>query len=576
MQTARQEMMASLLEHLDSMSGPVYTETDQELFYEDLVSITKVFHELDEMVAKSMCPKLSKVFGSFELKSDQAFGSAVKHSMNAMIALGRQAAGSSVALDVIALIKQAQEACKDQAIRHHFNVALFGTKLRENSLDETVLQAVMDFRNLQAKSDKFETMVAFLDSLPQFCATLAESRAKSSPEANQTLMQSLMRLKANAEKTAAAAELLPHVTHLEEICGVQDYAKARYTDALTDFRNTVSSIFEAGLKAFHGEGASNVCGVGNVCGVEIAGTTVYTLKQHAAYSDTPHHDREAIDLTHKLLPLCCHAGVIADLKRTVPDNFVLEAEVVEALSTLLADLESSKPKVQWLLGTELADKFLFMAKDMSVILGPVKEKDVGAAMQKVSKAINSLSALLSDDSAAVSDDAFFKMMSKGPKLEKIRSSRAEAKTIVPEAKVRHEVCGIPLPEELIAGEALLLTARRQIMKYACMAMAFSADATADTETGKAVRKNLKSVWDIHRTDDEMMAYFGSSLATSIKTVLEHAESEPAVGVMPHAADDKRQGQLLGSKRPQKAVAAAEAQAEPVPAKKRGRGKGKSR
>ena len=140
--------------------------------------------------------------------------------------------------------------------------------------------------------------------------------------------------------------------------------------------------------------------------------------------------------------------------------------------------------------------------------------------------------------------------------------------------MRHEVCGIPLLEELIAAEALLLTARRQVMKYACMAMAFSADATADTETGKAVRKNLKSVWDIHCTDDEMMAYFGSSLATSIKTVLEHAESEPAVGVMLHAADDKRQGQLLGSKRPQKAVAAAEAQAEPVPAKKRGRGKGK--
>ena len=180
MQTARQEMMASLLKHLDSMSGPVYTETDQELFYEDLVSITKAFHELDEMVAKSMCPKLSKIFGSFELKSDQAFGSAVKHSMNAMIALGRQAAGSSVALDVTALIKQAQEACKDQAIRHHFDWSRFGTRLRENSLDETVLQAVMDLRNLQAKSDKFETMVAFLDSLPQFCATLAESRAKSS------------------------------------------------------------------------------------------------------------------------------------------------------------------------------------------------------------------------------------------------------------------------------------------------------------------------------------------------------------------------------------------------------------
>ena len=144
-------------------------------------------------------------------------------------------------------------------------------------------------------------------------------------------------------------------------------------------------------------------------------------------------------------------------------------------------------------------------------------------MKKVSKAIKSLSSLLSDDSVAVSDDVFFEKMSKGPKLENIRSRRNEAKTIVQATKVRHEVCGIPLLEELIAGEALLLTARRQIMKYACMAMAFSENATADTETGKAVRKNLKSVFDIRCTDDEMLAYLGSSLATSIKTVLEHAE-----------------------------------------------------
>ena len=262
------------------------------------------------------------------------------------------------------------------------------------------------------------------------------------------------------------------------------------------------------------------------------------------------------------------------MKRTVPDNFVLEAEVVEALSTLLADLRSFKPKVQWVLGTELAGKLLFMAKGMSVILDPVKEKDVGAAMKKLAKAIKSLSALLSDDSAAVSDGVFFEKMSKGLKLEKIRSRKAEAKTIVQEAKVRHEVCGIPLLEEVIAGEALLLTARRQIMKYACVAMAFSADATADTETGKAVRKNLKSVWDIHCTGDEMLASLGSSRAMSIKTILGHAGSEPAAGVMPHAEDDTHQGQLLGSKRPQNADAAAEAQAEPGPAKKHGRGKGK--
>ena len=145
----------------------------------------------------------------------------------------------------------------------------------------TVLQAVTDLSNLQAKSDKFETLVAFVDSLPQFCFTLAASRAKSSPEAKQTPMQSVMYLKANAEKTAAAAELLPHVTHLEGICGIQDSAKALYTDtdAFLDFKNTVSSIFEAGLKAFHGEGASNVCGFRE--GVEIVGTTVYVHPEAA-------------------------------------------------------------------------------------------------------------------------------------------------------------------------------------------------------------------------------------------------------------------------------------------------------
>jgi hypothetical protein len=556
-QIAPQEILASLAKHLDAMGGHVYTETDQELFYDDLVCMVKIYTALAQTQAKSVRPKLLKIFESFKLKSGQAFEVATKHAVNAMIALGRQAAGLSVALDVTALIKEAQEACKDQAVRHHFNMALFRNRLRDSSLDETALQAVADFGGLKAKSDKFEMLMAFVDGLPQFCATLAEVMTKKSPEATQTLMQTMVRLKSSAEGTAAIAELRPHVIHLEETCGIRDSARAIYAATLRDFKETVSSIIEAGLKAFRGEGASDVRVLRER--VDSIGTAVYTLKQHAAFSDTPHHDREAIDLTHTVLPICYHAGVVRDLKSKVPDNFVLGTEVVEALSALLADLENSKPKMQWMLGTELADKFLSMATDASAILRPIKEKDVEAAMRRASKAIAGLRNLLIDDSAAVSDDAFFEKFT-AQKMEKIRKQRAEAKTVVQEARQRHQVCRIPLPEELVSGEAAVDTARRQIVKYGCLALARSTDANTDTEAGKALRKNLKSVWDTHCTDDDMVAYLGSSLVESIKAVLA-CVSELGGGV-------KQQGQLPGSKRSKAAAATADAQSEPGLAKKR--------
>ena len=91
------------------------------------------------------------------------------------------------------------------------------------------------------------------------------------------------------------------------------------------------------------------------------------------------------------------------------------------------------------------------------------------------------------------------------------------------------------------------------MKYGFLALTRSDDATTDTDTGKAVRKNLKTVWDTHCVDDDMVAYLGSSLVDSVKAVLAYV-CEPA-GLQP------------GSKR--KAAAAVAEQHAP---KRRLRGK----
>lgn len=565
------------MKHLDTMSGPIYTETERDLFYEDLVSTLQIYNSLCEKQAKSVRSKLQKVFESLALKSEQAFENATTHAVNIVIALGRQAAGSSAALDVIARTKEAQEACKDQAVRHHFDMDLFRRLLQDSSLDETVPQDVADVGHLKAKCDAFERLMIFVNYLPDFCATLAEFMTKKSDEAMQLLTQSMLRLKSGAEATVAIEELRPHVTHLEEVCGVRDSAMATYVAALADFKWSACVLVEAGLEAFYRAGAV-VGGVRDLReSVNYIGALVFTLKQQAAFSDTPNHDREAIDLAHQVLPICCHAGLVQGLKTKVPDGFLLGAEVVEGISALLADLESSKPKVQWLLGVELANKFLSLAKDMSATLDPIKEKDSGSAMDIASKAVKNLRSLLADDSAMVSDDSFFAMFS-AAKMEKIRRVRADAKAAVIEARQRHLVCGIPLPEELISWEALLGTARRQTVKYGFLALTRSPDAKTNTDTGKVVRKTLKHVWDTHCTNDDMVAYLGTSLVESVKASLAYDASEPVCsGQQPagggrQPAGNGKQGKQPCSKRSKAsaAAAAAEATAEQAPAKKRSR------
>eukprot|EP00975_Prorocentrum_lima_P046583 9737361-Prorocentrum_lima.AAC.1 len=45
---------------------------------------------------------------------------------------------------------------------------------------------------------------------------------------------------------------------------------------------------------------------------------------------------------------------------------------------------------------------------MSATLVPMKERDIGAAMQKASKAIKNLRSLIADESTKVSDDVFWR------------------------------------------------------------------------------------------------------------------------------------------------------------------------
>ena len=86
----------------------LHSPTMQELLYEDSVSIVQIWSTLEETFAMSARHKLRKSFGPFWLKSDQALESAMKRAVNATIALGRQAGGLSVALEVTAFVKQAQ------------------------------------------------------------------------------------------------------------------------------------------------------------------------------------------------------------------------------------------------------------------------------------------------------------------------------------------------------------------------------------------------------------------------------------------------------------------------------------
>ena len=524
-------MVATVVELLDKLDGPVVADTDREAFLDAVVSMVGLYASLDESGARAVRSKVRCVFDSVKMKGDNALTVVGQHAVAGMVALARQAEGPLAALEATRRIKEAQQSVLDQERRHHIDLHELRSKLEQTTANPDIMLRLCDMENLIDISRRFAVMVDFIYMLPQLCANLAAYMSNNDADKMQPLVMTLLAVKEAAADTSVATEVRSHLQHIENSCKVQDAALAAYNGALADFKSKAISVVGSAIKAFGGEEDDGIVATTQV---SLRGT--YTLKQQASYSETPKHDRDAIDLACVSLGLCSHATAISNLKTSVPKGFKIPGEVTSGLDAVLTNLDDSKPKLQWALGVEFGGQFLSLVRDMSAIVAPLKEKQLCEAMKKVTKAVKHLSALLAG-SSGLADDKFFSLFTHA-KMESVKKARADAKKALVDARLQHEAARVDIPEDIVVGDALVVEAHRKTVKYGFLAFVKNPDAMATSSAGAGVRKTLRSIWDTHRSDEELLKFFGKDLVDSVKEVLAF-DAAPKRAAEPDAGSKKR-------------------------------------
>ena len=104
-------------------------------------------------------------------------------------------------------------------------------------------------------------------------------------------------------------------------------------------------------------------------------------------------------------------------------------------------------------------------------------------------------------------------------MEKVQKIRQGLPSALCDARNVHSECSTPVPEEFASHDMLVRDARNQATKYGFMAFVDNPDTKKPDETGAALRKQLRIIYDTHCTDTVLWDFLGESLVQSIADIL---------------------------------------------------------
>ena len=346
-----QEMLDGIFRHMDKMSGLVYTEPDRDTFIEDLVHMIKLYGSMEQQHMVDMRRKLTRIFESFMLSADSALGAISKQLVNAVVTLVRQAEGATAALDATGRVRDVIHGVKDQMLRYHLDINMLTEKLSEHDINVEVIKQFSDEDKLRQYNVFFTKVNIFVDMLPGLCADIAAYRTDKTTAKTKQLMGSIIAVREAVKQMHAEIDLRPLLGKFEIVCGIGKDVLAAYDAGLADFKAEVSSIVQTAHAAFAEASTPEDDSLPER--VAKLSTAVYTLKQQASFSESPNHDRDVMDLMVATMPLCLHVTAVKKLKSLVPKDFKLDGKLSSSLQALIGNVEETKPKVQWMLGSQL-------------------------------------------------------------------------------------------------------------------------------------------------------------------------------------------------------------------------------
>ena len=239
------------------------------------------------------------------------------------------------------------------------------------------------------------------------------------------------------------------------------------------------------------------------------------MMQLCAWSDNRVFDRQCVTFAGKALTtVCCSAHQMNELKKS--ENHRPDNEVLKALESI-RDNDDVRAQLVWLIGRDNERMFMKEAQKFKQAATRLQDEHTNKTFSAFRDCVASLKKLLVDESRIV-DPFVFKKELNQQKVTIIKKARQDAKNY------RQVIADRIPPEEIAEFDHVLTLAKHQTFKWGILMFGLHESITLQNKKGSELRTSLKNLWNMHKTDQDFMKYFGVDSAKEIEAMIALGES----------------------------------------------------
>ncbi len=255
--------------------------------------------------------------------------------------------------------------------------------------------------------------------------------------------------------------------------------------------------------------------------------STFQLKQLAAFSQDPTHDRDAIAWCSANFQLCTYAHHLClKCEDQAKELGEIKGDLTSLLDSLLADTSAIRPNVFWLLGRDQdCNDFFDFARAVYTMVDPIKSEQIERLERDVNQALEKLNQVMLKDSDGTTDEGSFMKHYTQSKIGALNTARMELKGKSEALLAKYEDMKIIAPLKLSKQcSEQLRTSRFHTVKYGLISLVRHPQITSADRGGQAVRKSLQEAWDAHKDCQEMVSFIGDHLSKLVMDSLSAAQT----------------------------------------------------
>ena len=328
-------------------------------------------------------------------------------------------------------------------------------------------------------------------------------KSTESPEENcdSSILEGMAQIKERCLNAPAMSQAARHsLAEFEKAMSLNSRGSKLYKTKMVPFKAAVAALVDSFGTSAPGEGESVVQDVK---------LKVHPMMQAAMWSDTPDFDRSCVSFAAEVM------AVIVEQAPTIRDpqshgKRIFPASLRAAFGQL-AQLDTCKPKLQWLLESSAADKFLDNAKDMQKLWESEQEAQASNLLKDLRSSLAALSALLVEEAEGASLMGFADKLSQ-PKADKIKQLRQKIKELQGEMNSETH-------DSFPTLDKTLELAKHQSFKWGVARFVAHPEIRVVSSTGNMLRKNLADIWSLESMDTSFKAYLGKAAEQEVEEIL---------------------------------------------------------